>query len=34
MLVEVIYQQINNKLIQLPFKIIQKDESSKKITKL
>ena len=34
MLIEAIYQQINNQLIQTQFKIIQKDESIKKINKL
>lgn len=34
MLIEAIYQQINNQLIQTQFKIIQKDGSIKKINKL
>ena len=34
MLIEAIYQQINNKLMQLQFKIIQKDGSIQKINKL
>jgi hypothetical protein len=34
MLIEAIYQQINNQLIQPQFKIIQKDGSIKKINKL
>jgi len=34
MIVEAIYQQINNQLIQPRFKIIQKDGSIKKINKL
>ena len=34
MLIEAIYQQVNNQLIQPEFKIIQKDGSIKKINKL
>ena len=34
MLIEAIYQQVNNQLIQSQFKIIQKDGSIKKINKL
>ena len=34
MLIEAIYQQVNNQLIQTQFKIIQKDGSIKKINKL
>ena len=34
MLIEAIYQQINNQLIQPQFKIIQKDGSIRKINKL
>ena len=34
MIIEAIYQQINNQLIQPQFKIIQKDGSIKKINKL
>jgi len=34
MLIEPIYQQVNNQLIQSQFKIIQKDGSIKKINKL
>jgi hypothetical protein len=34
MIIEAIYQQINNQFIQLQFKTIQKDGSIKKINKL
>ena len=34
MIIEAIYQQINNQLVQLQFKIIQKDGSIQKINKL
>lgn len=34
MIIEAIYHQINNQLIQPQFKIIQKDGSIKKINKL
>ena len=34
MIIEAIYQQVNNQLIQSEFKIIQKDGSIKKINKL
>ena len=34
MIIETIYQQVNNQLIQSEFKIIQKDGSIKKINKL
>ena len=34
MIIEAIYQQINNQLIKPQFKIIQKDGSIKKINKL